>query len=53
MAQQATATIAPFDRATEDWTSYTERLEQYFAANDVESAAKQRAILLSVCGAQT
>ena len=30
---------------------YTERLEQYFEANDVVSAVKQRAILLSICGA--
>ena len=30
-----------------------ERLEQYFPANDVEDAAKQRAILLSVCGSKT
>ncbi len=34
---------------------YTERLKHYmyFAANDAESAAKQHAILLSVCGAST
>ena len=42
-----------FEASREDWTSYTERLQQYFAANDVDSAEKQRAILLSVCGAQT
>ena len=33
--------------------SYTERLEHYFEANDVNSAEKQRAILLSGCGAST
>ena len=32
---------------------YTERLEQYFTANDVRNAGKQRAILLSCCGAST
>ena len=42
-----------FEPKKEDWESYTERLEQYFVANDVQAAAKQRAILLSVCGAQT
>ena len=46
-------TIEEFDSATEDWTAYSERLEQYFVANDVDDAAKKRAILLSVCGAST
>ena len=45
--------INEFEAAREDWTSYAERLEQYFAANDVESAEKRRAIFLSACGAQT
>ena len=43
-------TIQEFDSATEDLTAYSERLEQYFVANDVTDAAKKRAILLSVCG---
>ena len=46
-------TLSDFDSDREDWTSYTERLEQYFEANDVVSAVKQRAILLSICGAST
>ena len=29
-------TIEEFDSATEDWTAYSERLEQYFVANDVD-----------------
>ena len=33
--------------------SYAERLQEYFAANDIDAAAKQRAILLSSCGAET
>ena len=41
------------DSATEDWTAYSERFEQYFAANDIDDAATKRAILLSVCGAST
>ena len=45
--------IGEFDGDRETWKSYTERLTQYFAANDVESADKQRAILLSVCGPTT
>ena len=46
-------TLSDFDSDMEDWTSYTERLEKYFEANDVVSAVKQRAILLSICGAST
>ena len=42
-----------FDRTQEDWVSYCERLEQYFVSNDVKNADKQRAILISVCGAST
>ena len=42
-----------FDRSQEDWVSYCERLEQYFVANDVKNTDKQKAILLSVCGALT
>ena len=36
--------IGLYDSAAEDWTAYTERLEQYFLANDVTTAEKQRAI---------
>ena len=46
-------TIGEFEREREDWPAYCERLEQYFVANDVEDAGKQRAILLSVCGSTT
>ena len=42
-----------FDRSQEDWVSYCEQLEQYFVANDVKNADKQRAILLSVFGVST
>ena len=45
--------INEFEAAREDWTSYAERVEEYFAANDVESTEKRRAIFLSACGAQT
>ena len=45
--------IKAFYRATDDWTAYCKRLEQYFAANDVDDAEKKRAILLSYCGAPT
>ncbi len=45
--------ISAFDCSSEDWPLYTERLGQYFAANDIASAEKQRAILLSACRAPT
>ena len=37
----------------ESWMEYTERLEQYFAANEITDKGKKRAVLLSVCGAKT
>ena len=46
-------TIGAFDRGVEEWQTYCECLSQYFLANDVEDAGKQRAILLNVCGAAT
>jgi len=45
--------LQKFNPALEDWTSYAERLEFYFAANDVKEAEKQRAVLFSICGAAT
>ena len=46
-------TVAEFNSAQVDWPSYTEQLDQYFAANDVKDEGKMRAILLSVCGSAT
>ena len=46
-------TISGFDNSDEDWKSYTERLEHYFVANEIDSAEKRKAILLSYCGPQT
>ena len=45
--------LSEFTPATEDWRLHMEWLKQYFAANDVNDAVKQKAILLSVCGAET
>ena len=42
-----------FNSQREDWMAYSERLEEYFMANDIESADKKKAILLSVVGAET
>ena len=44
--------VGPFNADREDWSSYIERLQQYFIANKVKED-KLRAILLSVSGAPT
>ena len=46
-------TIGEFKESDETWEQYTERMEQYFLANEVEDKGKQRAIFLSVCGSKT
>ena len=48
-------TLSEFIESQEPWTTYIERLEQYFAANDVaaDAESKRRAILLSSCGTAT
>ena len=45
--------VEPFDPQSKDWVLYTECLQQWFIANDVQDANKQRAVLLSMCGALT
>ena len=52
MATAIHGSVGEFDASKENWTSYTERLQQYFAANDIPEE-KQRAVLLSSCGPQT
>ena len=39
--------------SAEDWVSYVERMDQYFLENDVDEAAKKRAIFLNVVGDKT
>ena len=46
-------TIGEFVSEHEDWSSYIERLENYFVANDVVTAKKKHAMLLGVCYART
>ena len=46
--------IGEFDPNSEDWSSYIERVQQFFIANDLQSKNdKQKTILLSSCGAKT
>ena len=50
MSMAMHGSIGKFDGDCETWKSYTECLTQYFITNDVNSADKQFAIFLSVCG---
>ena len=45
--------LGEFDAIKDDWTSYIERAQQYFAANDIDSPAKMHAVLISACGPAT
>ena len=45
--------VGQFSGGSETWMSYIERLQQYFVANDIKGDNKQRAELLSICGAST
>ena len=45
--------IGEFNAERETWPLYVDRLKQFFEANDVKAQGKKRAILLSVCGADT
>lgn len=48
--------IDDFDSDKEDWTSYLERLEQYFLANDLEGEEvekKRTAVFLTLIGRKT
>ena len=42
--------IGEFDEKQEEWTQYVERLEHFYAANEIDNADKKRAILLTVIG---
>ena len=39
--------IIEFSGKSDDWEAYIEQLENYFVANDIDSVAKKRAILLA------
>ena len=44
--------IGSFDASTDNWSSYKERLEQFYEANDIADE-KKVAVLLSVIGGKT
>lgn len=45
--------VEEFDRHREDWPQYVERLEHFFAANAITTAARKRSVLLCIVGAST
>ncbi len=45
--------LHPFDSSVEDWSTFIERAELYFDANDITVDAKKRGVLLSSCGPKT
>ena len=45
--------MGEFHNGAEEWTAYTERLEHYFTANDIDGLEKKCAILLSIFGPTT
>ena len=54
MAKGVVGQMEPFDcEQNESWPTYIERLEQYFIANDITSATKKVAVLLTVVGPKT
>ncbi|KAI7802842.1 hypothetical protein IRJ41_020318 [Triplophysa rosa] len=53
MATGTIGSLATFDVKVQTWEEYTEILEQFFMANEIDDEGKQRAILISVVGAQT
>ena len=50
MASSQIGKISKFILSKEDWTQYVKRLEHFFPANDIKSADKKRAVLLTVIG---
>ncbi len=46
-------TLAAFDPKNQTWDEETEILQQFFAANEIDNADRQKAILISVVGAST
>ena len=45
--------IEAYDATADHWTHYIERLEFFFVANDITTDDKKKAVMLSVCGAET
>ena len=53
MATTAFGRILEFDEKLEDWIQYSERLQHFFTANDIDNINKKRATLLTLIGLKT
>ena len=42
--------VSPFNETEDTWHAYAERLDHFFLANEIDSEAKKRAVLLSSMG---
>lgn len=45
--------LEEFDKSKEDWTQYAERMDHFFAANEITDAAKKKSVFLAVIGPTT
>ena len=50
MATATLGQVEPFDLQNDDWKEYTERLEQFFAANGIMDQVKKVTVFLTVLG---
>ena len=53
MAMRLVGALAPFEPSKMQWTLYSERIEEYLVANNVDNPRKKVAILLSSIGDTT
>ena len=45
--------LEEFDKSKEEWTQYIERMDHFFAANDITDAGKKKSVFLAVIGPTT
>ena len=45
--------LEEFDKSKEEWTQYVERMNHFFAANDIKDAGKKKSVFLAVVGPTT
>ena len=45
--------LEEYDRSTEDWTQYVERMDHFFDANEIVDVGKKKSVFLAVVGPTT
>ena len=53
MATECIRQIEAFQPGANNWEKYTERIEQFFVANNVDTKERKRALFLTVISART